>query len=552
MKNKLLIALLSICLCNLSGHSQTPETSAKPVYFKTSDSLLQKLYNSAEEKAKGNLAQFGKYKVLVEGAGYGAVWLETQPMGGYMYGKRDLEIARNNIEIFMDCQREDGRLPGMVTFTDNKIVPHYEMFQGFCFAAPAIETWYLLNKDKEFIGKLYQSLERFDAYLWKTRDSDGDGCLETWCECDTGEDGCVRLGKRHPGWSFDYPPTCDENKEKSEGNQGGTKAQISENDCLMPIESMDFMSYSYASRNILAKISKAIGNGQESYWRTKADDVRRALKNRLWDKQKRACYDRDRDNKTMDVLFQGNIKCMYYGSFDQQMANEFIRYHLMNRKEFWMPFPLPSIAANDKMFRNEPGNNWSGQPQGLTYQRSISALENYGHYAELTLIGKAFLKNLEKYNKFTQQYDPYTGEPNNSSDGYGPTILTTLELVTRLFGIHISEDKIYWSCLDSPEDYQYAQQYLNSNYRMATNGNNIDCFVNGQKVLSFSKGIRVITDLKGKLLGVVGIETEKKQAIINFHGKSYSLDVAPNACFSCNGKLKEVKRAPFYEPFHPL
>ena len=38
------------------------------------------------------------------------------------------------------------------------------------------------------------SLEKFDAYLWKTRDSDGDGCLESFCVYDTGEDNALRYG----------------------------------------------------------------------------------------------------------------------------------------------------------------------------------------------------------------------------------------------------------------------------------------------------------------------------------------------------------------------
>ncbi len=554
MKNKIAIALLAACLSNFSGHAQTPEKTVEPVYFKTSDSWLQKLYNNAEEKAKWNIAQFGKYKVLVEGGWYKNVWLETQPMGGYMYGKRNPEIARNNIEIFIDYQREDGRFPGMVTKEDNTLKAHYGWFQGFFLAGPAFETYFLLNKDREFINKLYQSLQKFDEYLWKTRDSNGDGCLETWCQGDTGEDECIRLGKIPNLWSFDYPPTWEkiqaltqEIKDKETIPFVIKLENIKE--YLLPAESMDIMSYSYTCRDVLSKISKEIGNGMEKYWSEKAETVRDALKSHLWDAKNHACYDHDNSNNKIDVLIHNNLRCMYFGSFDQQMADEFVRYHLMNRKEFWTPFPLPSIAANDKLFRNEPGNNWSGQPEGLTYQRSIRALENYGHYAELTLLGKLFLNNLEKYDQFTQQYDPFTGIPNNSPDGYGPTILTSLEFVSHMYGIHFTEDKIWWSCLDTPETYEYSQDYLGSNYQMVTKGNNVDCFINGQKALSFTKGIRVVTDRKGQLLGVVGIETEKKQAKVDFNNQSISLKVFPNFSFSFDGKLKKNKVVPYYKPF---
>lgn len=35
---------------------------------------------------------YGNKKVLIEGAQYKSVWLETQPMGGYMYAKRKRTI----------------------------------------------------------------------------------------------------------------------------------------------------------------------------------------------------------------------------------------------------------------------------------------------------------------------------------------------------------------------------------------------------------------------------------------------------------------------------
>lgn len=68
------------------------------VHFRTTDPVLQIVYDDAVKKADWNFAQFGTCKVLMEGAGYNnSVWLETLPMGGCMYGKRDLEIARNSM-----------------------------------------------------------------------------------------------------------------------------------------------------------------------------------------------------------------------------------------------------------------------------------------------------------------------------------------------------------------------------------------------------------------------------------------------------------------------
>lgn len=548
-----LIALILLTINNVILMAEEPARIYTNVTFKTSDTTLQKIYNEAERKSKWNIKTFDKYKVLIEGAIYNGVWLETQPMGGSMYAKRNMEVALNNILIFIDYQREDGRFPGMITNENNKLVAKYGWFQGYCFPMPAFELYYWLNKDKAYLQKLYTSVEKFDNYLWKTRDSDHDGCLETWCMWDTGEDACIRFNYFPNAWAFEFPPT----KEKiMQMTQQELLDYCNESkfdpatEVVVPMESMDVMSYSYSGREVLALIAKELNNGKENYWLEKAAEVRKKLKSSLWNEKKNACYDKDKDNKTMDILLHNNLRCMYYGSFDQEMANEFISHHLVNKAEFWTPMPLPSIAVNDPYFRNISGNNWSGQPEGLTYQRSISALENYGHYAELSELGKIFLKVIGDSVKFTQQFDPFTATINTTSDGYGPSILTSLELISRFYGIHMSKDKLYWSCLDVNKDYEYIQQWAENTYRLKTKGTTVHCFINDKEVLSFSKGTRVTTDLSGNISEVIGIDSKVKNIQITAKEKSYQLKLMPNEVYepTLNGVTLKSKQ-PFYAPF---
>ena len=84
------------------------------VSFETEDKELEFVYNEAERLLKENIKQFNDFKVIIEGSKYNGVWLETQPLGGEMYAKRELETALNNILIFMKYQRRDGRYPGMI------------------------------------------------------------------------------------------------------------------------------------------------------------------------------------------------------------------------------------------------------------------------------------------------------------------------------------------------------------------------------------------------------------------------------------------------------
>ena len=537
---KFLTTGLMGCLLSANAIQSFAQTSVPKtgVTFKTSDQKLQQLYDQAEKKAQWNIADFGKYHVLVEGAEYKNVWLETQPMGGLMYAKRDIQAAKDNICIFIDYQREDGRLPGMIHYTNgqkspyyeslpetrlfekDKITAHYCWFQGYCFPMPAFELYFWLGKDRKYLEKLYSALEKFDEYLWKTRDSDNDGCLETWGIWDTGEDNSTRYGNSPSPWGLEVAPTEQQIKSMTEEElkKCCRHTSLNLNNFPVPIESMDIMSYSYTGRDVLAKISKELNNGKEDYWRNKADDVRAKIKSYLWNEKKHACYDRDKNNEIMDILIHNNLRCMYFGSFDQQMADDFIKYHLMNPDEFWTPTPLPSIAANDPFFRNNSGNDWSGQPEGLTFQRSIRAMENYGHYAELSMIGQKFIEAMADSLKFTQQIDPFTSKITPNLDGYGPSILASLEFISRMYGIHITQDKIYWSCLDNKNNYSYSQQWGNYLFKMTTGDNRVSCLINGKEVFSFTKGARVISDLSGKIIEVAGIEPEKKKIKVTCKG----------------------------------
>lgn len=520
------------------------------VVFKTSDESLQGLFNLAETKCLSNIKYFGNYKVLVEGAGYPHVWLETQPMGGEMYAKRNLEVARNNQLIFMDYQRADGRLPGMISFEHGTMYAHYGWLQGFCFPEPALNMYYWINKDKNYLKRLYDCLSRFDQYLWKTRDSDGNGCLESWCVYDTGEDNSVRLDGAPLEWNYESPPNRSLiNKYKLELQGGGKDTALS-----VPMESMDVMSYSYSAREVLSKISEILNNGKTSFWQNKAQQVRDRIKSYLWDPVKLACYDRDPENKKVNILLSNNIRCMYYGSFDQQMADAFIEKHLLNPKEFWTPMPLPSIAVNDPAFKNIEDNNWSGQPQGLTFQRAIRALENYGHYAEVTLIGNRLINTLKQNQRFTQQYDPFTKKANNSRDGYGPTLLSLLEYISRFCGIQYENDNIMWSGLNSVSDSTSYEQIINDKkYLLKVNKSSMSAFINEKLVFTCSSNTRCVTDIHGNLLSIIGIDsTDRKIKLSLPHSKELHANIKPNSVYrlSQQNRIVLYHRVPFnYQAF---
>ncbi len=461
------------------------KTVTTSVRFQTDHFPLLRLFDEAERKLKDNIKDFAGRRVLIEGGGYQKIWLETQPMGGEMYAKRDMEAALNNQLLFVEHQRADGRLPGSITVENGKIIPQYNKIQGFCFPAPALNMYYWIGKDRDYLKLLYHTLERFDAYLWNERDSDGDGCLESWCVYDTGEDNAKRYGNAPCWWEDSLPPKGYD---------------------VVPINSMDFMSFSYSARDTLAAISAILNNGKAEDWRAKAKQVSDTIRSYLWNDQRGACFDRDRNQKFMDTLLHNNLRCMYWGSFSQEMADRFVREHLLNPDEFWTPFPLPSVAINDPLYDNASDNSWSGQPQGLTWQRAIRALENYGYQPVVTALGHKLFEALEKNCIFPQQFDPYTGKGQGTVDGYGPVMLAVLEYISRLYGVHMEGGNIWWSVAGGPQSV-YTLRWGDNAYEIRSNGATAEGLVNGKTVWQSEAGFRMVTDAAGKVIQRLSIRS---------------------------------------------
>lgn len=458
------------------------------VSFQTSDSLLQKLVDTAERKCLENLKDFAGNIVLVEGGGYEKIWLETQPMGGEMYAKRNLEAGLNNCLLFMKCQRKDGRLPGSIAMIDGVLTPQFNKFQGFCFPAPALNLYYLLGKDEAYLDELYTALERFDAYLWRVRDSDQDGCLESWCVYDTGEDNAVRYGDAPNAWTEEVPP---------EGCQ------------VVPMASMDIMSFSYSARETLAKISCIRGQEERAEnWQRLAEAVRDKIRSYLWREEAGACFDRDKNHNWLPTLIHNNLRAMYWNSLTPYMAGRFVEEHLLNPEEFWTKMPLPSVAVNDPLFRNVTTNNWSGQAEALTYQRAIRALENYGYDRLIPYLGEKLFGAIGERCVFVQQYDPFTMKPSavcleGEQDAYGPAMLSVLEYVSRMYGVHMEGETLYWGAAGGRESV-YTQTWGERVFRIESDGRRAKASVDGRGVFETECGKKLITDLNGNVLDVKG------------------------------------------------
>ena len=529
-----------------------PSEMAAGATFSSSDATLKGIFDHAEACESTNTKEFlPGLDNVVEGAGYKNVWLETQPMAGAMWAVRNLTQGLANQLIFMRTQRDDGRLPGMVTTDGNGNLSSVyclgsnptdggeSLLQGQYFSQPAVDVAFFLNLSSTptakfdtiaYLKELHVVLERFDGWMWRARSGQKPYSDVLW-----------------------VPGSSDWGGDGFDGYNGYTA----------PFFSQDMMSYAHSNAAALRRTSLLLGNASGvQYWSAKMETVAATLKRALWDSGRGACYDIDVTGKPVDVLMHNNLRCMWHGTFDLKMADTFVARHLRNTSEFWTPFPLPSIAANDPKFQpGLPRNSWSGPSEGLTYQRAVRALQNYGYHVEVSLLGQLLLKAIGKSMTFPQQWnpapynDPTKGPlaPGTAGPGdcYGPALLSALEYLGLMYGIVVlpGEGLLQWSAVtitngstginstltstttssngiwsDFLSDHvgNFSQTLGDNIFAMAIGESSFSGARNSKPLFEATRGVRILSSVTGAgdVTGVIGISPQPVALNLTIHSTS--------------------------------
>jgi putative isomerase len=200
-------------------------------------------------------------------------------------------------------------------------------------------------QDKWFLSEVYENLLTWNRWWDKSRNNNG---FLSWGS-DPLEKGTDNNNKQAAMYEsgLDNSPLFDE-------------AVFNQKTHLLELASVDLMSLYIADCKALAFISGELGHDND-----KAELLDRAAKyslklTELWD-EKSGIY---RDKNLVTNEFSKHLApCNFYpllsGVPSQQQAERMINEHLMNPKEFFGDFMLPSIARNDPAF---PDNEyWRGR-----------------------------------------------------------------------------------------------------------------------------------------------------------------------------------------------
>lgn len=310
----------------------------------------------------------------------------------------DRDLPYQFLENFRRSMRGDGVIIGCLDFTadpDNAPPPVIGM------QPPVFAVVLQLLREKpgwpRDLRPLYDML-LLHAKWYDTpeRDTDGDGLVE-YHDCnDSGLDQTLRWDDQKPDPTQAVCP-------------------------LRPTEAVDFNAWTSVLWDVLGDMAEVIGDATAaSAHRSRARRIMELVDEHMWDEADGFYYDIDAaSHRKLNIKSPFAFMVMLSRHARKDRVERLVREHLLNEREFWTRFPLPSISIDNPKF--DPVDMFRGSTWVMANWLVIEGLMRQGYRPEamalarktVELVGSRYDANGRRTRspRLFEWYDPLTGKP---------------------------------------------------------------------------------------------------------------------------------------------
>ena len=380
-----MIATLLTCALTNSAPAESPTAAASTFRKQIGEEKWQHLQTRLEAlnkdiAQKGILAVPGQPEKLLTGYAYGEFYdwdLYFENVYLSYYGISD--YCFTNFKAFLAIQQPSGFIPRMLKRQNP------QMFKPF-LAQIAV------------LG----SKQRGDDYEWLRESHYGAlrKYIDCWFQYDTDHNGL-------PVWDSADASGMD-NQERRAGHIGSYES-----------EGVDLACELHREMQAMAVIAGKLGKPDDQQeWRQRAEKLAKLIDSVFWDEQDGFYYDRhEKSGKLTKVKSVSGFLPLWAGVASPAHAKRIIEEHLVNKKEFWLKYPVASYAVTEpdySQIQTTTCCNWRGTAWIPTNYMIMHGLIRYG-YNDLAreLADRTFRMVLDE-NPATREY--YNGE---SGEGHG-------------------------------------------------------------------------------------------------------------------------------------
>ena len=309
-------------------------------------------------------------------------------------------LAENSFKIALNGRRHDGFIPRCVVtdVTTMEGIPYYHFEQTEHCSPILFQLALLISRKKGSVNwiteSMYETMKASLTHWEKEWDRDGNGLCE-WASAPHGVSDTAF--ERAGVWQSFFCEGVDLNSQRY----------------------MDYLAGE--------KIARAMGRKEDAVeFASKAQKIAELVRKIFWDEKEGFFFDRDiRTGKFIRLKHGHCFHVLESGIATPKQAKRIIEEHLLNPKEFWSPYPIPSYAMNEPAYRQHyvppKGSNWvyylgEGHPNwcGSMWPHQsypvMHGLKRYGYTKEAEFLAGKLAELVDRHSFLYEWYNAETGE----------------------------------------------------------------------------------------------------------------------------------------------
>ena len=362
-----------------------------------------------------NRRESGKYYYTVPSpASYPYQWFWDSCFHAIILSHFSPHDAKNEIFSLLSKQFDNGLIPHMIYWKKGKVINVNWGKDGTSsitqppMIAYAVRQIFQTDGDLSFVRTVYPSLYHFYRYLLTERDPHEKHLVGIMNPDESGEDNSPRFDD-----PLNLPPTNtlkENTKRRFQLVDQNIDCKFDAPFCMRNffwVKDVPFNAIMVKNLQVLAELAEKLGNNDDAlYFTQKSKEISSAMrKHQLSHGLFWSVY--GKRYQKIKVKTWAIFAPLFAGILTKEEAKELVKKHLLNKKEFWTDYPVPTVSRKEPSF--DPKGFWRGPAWIATNWFIYKGLLNYGFVEEAKRIKESSLALIEK-SGFREHFNPLTGE----------------------------------------------------------------------------------------------------------------------------------------------
>jgi len=353
----------------------------------------------------------------------------------------DIEAAKAEMRSVISSQFLNGLIPHIIYREPSKVLnidwgaENTSSLLQPPLLAYSVSRIFEKDKDKAFLEEMYLPMHAYYRYLM-TRDTRNHHLIGLINPDESGEDNSPRFDI-----TLGLPPkhSIEENNAKRFALiEMFRQCDFEFNGCMRNyfwVKDVPFNSYLIENLECMATFAHELKHQEDvDYFREKSELLREGMRSYMYeDGIYWSIY--GYNHEKIKVKTWAIFAPLLAGLYSDAQAKDLIKKYLLDTEEFWSPYPLPTVALNEKGFNLKESTttpawlhpNWRGPVWMAVNWFVCRGLEKYGFDSEAEVIKSKSIKLLEQ-SGFREYYHPLTGEGMGACDfTWGGLVLDMVE-----------------------------------------------------------------------------------------------------------------------------